>query len=94
MECQAFSKNLILLSRFSESLLTHRADLNNNLSKLEYGTRVNNRCEWASTSGNRIKSVRLTLPMMRGGAGLDAFLQSWDERGDLLKKMGGDAPSF
>jgi hypothetical protein len=25
---------------------------------------------------------------MRGGAGLDAFLQSWDERGDLLKKMG------
>jgi hypothetical protein len=42
----------------------------------------------ASTSGNRIKPVRLTLPMMLGKAGLDAFLQSWNEARRLVKKDG------
>jgi hypothetical protein len=40
----------------------------------------------ASTSGNRIKPVRLTLPMMLGKAGLDAFSQSWNEVWQSIKK--------
>jgi hypothetical protein len=40
----------------------------------------------ASTSGNRINPVRLTLPMMLGKAGLDAFLQSWNEVWQSIKK--------
>jgi hypothetical protein len=39
-----------------------------------------------STSGNQIKPVRLTLPMMPGKAGLDAFLQSWIEVQKSIKK--------
>src|SRR6478735_2430654 len=88
IECQVFRKNLNLLSGRCEALPTHRADMNQHFFNVNTEPRQSTDAKGASTSGNRMKPVRLPLPMMRGEAGLDAFLQSWIEVWRSVNKDG------
>jgi len=67
-----------LLSGSKRTALNQTRGREPNLLNVNTEPRQSTDAKGASTSGNRIKPVRLTLAMMLAEARLDAFLQSWN----------------